>query len=454
MQLGVEPGEAIRSSPADTQLATRALLERRPRIARSCSSLDDLHWAEPPLFDLVEHVCDWSRGAPIFLLCIARPELLDVRPGWAGGKLNATSFLLEPLDDLATAELVDGCSTASSSTRDAGAHPGDRGGEPALPRGDGRARPGGGRRRRGAADDPCAPPGTARHARRRGADGDRARRGRGEGLPPRRRHRARAGPKRDDVPGRLLSLVRKELVRPDRTQIPGDDAFRFRHLLIRDTAYESLPKAVRADLHERFADWLDAHAALYEQDELLGYHLEQAARYRAELDADDPARPRSPSGRRPPRCRRSGGVRPGGLPRDPRVARARRLAPPRRAGAAAALPYRLHALIESGDPTLRADARELAEGDAVDRAVAFAFRLLSSPDMSDVAGELAQARPGRAHARAGRRRHRAGVLRGRTRVPLLGHLPGRADVRALSGARTSDRCARTASGSGTGSSGS
>ena len=92
---------------------------------------------------------------------------------------------------------------------------------------------------------------------------------------------------REDVPGRLLSLVRKELVRPDRTQIAGDDAFRFRHLLIRDTAYEALPKAVRADLHELFADWLGEHGELLEQDEIVGYHFEQAARYRRELDAAD-----------------------------------------------------------------------------------------------------------------------------------------------------------------------
>ena len=92
---------------------------------------------------------------------------------------------------------------------------------------------------------------------------------------------------RGDMSGHLLSLVRKELVRPARALIPGDEAFRFRHLLIRDAAYESLPKAVRADLHERFADWLDAHVALLEQDEIIGYHLEQAARYRAELDPGD-----------------------------------------------------------------------------------------------------------------------------------------------------------------------
>jgi hypothetical protein len=69
--------------------------------------------------------------------------------------------------------------------------------------------------------------------------------------------------------------------------IAGDDAYRFRHLLIRDTAYEGLPKAVRAELHERFAEWLDAHTQLVEQDEIVGYHLEQATRYRRELDAED-----------------------------------------------------------------------------------------------------------------------------------------------------------------------
>jgi hypothetical protein len=93
---------------------------------------------------------------------------------------------------------------------------------------------------------------------------------------------------RAGVGSQLLSLMRKELVRPDRTQIAGDDAFRFRHLLIRDTAYDSLPKAVRAELHERFGDWLAAHGDLLEQDELVGYHLEQAAGYLRELDVDDP----------------------------------------------------------------------------------------------------------------------------------------------------------------------
>ena len=69
---------------------------------------------------------------------------------------------------------------------------------------------------------------------------------------------------------------------------PEDEGFRFRHLLIRDAAYESLPKATRADLHERFAQWLAQHH-LVERDEIVGYHLEQAHRYRVELDPGDVA---------------------------------------------------------------------------------------------------------------------------------------------------------------------
>ena len=83
---------------------------------------------------------------------------------------------------------------------------------------------------------------------------------------------------------RLTSLVRKELVRPDKAQFAGEDAFRFRHLLIRDAAYDALPKATRAELHERFAAWLAGHGGdLIELDEILGYHLEQAHGYLVQL---------------------------------------------------------------------------------------------------------------------------------------------------------------------------
>jgi tetratricopeptide (TPR) repeat protein len=97
-------------------------------------------------------------------------------------------------------------------------------------------------------------------------------------------------PVRSDVESHLTTLVRKELIRSTAPTFPDDEGFRFRHLLIRDAAYESLPKSVRAELHERFATWLEEHGTeLVELDEILGYHLEQACGYRAELGMpDDP----------------------------------------------------------------------------------------------------------------------------------------------------------------------
>jgi predicted ATPase len=85
------------------------------------------------------------------------------------------------------------------------------------------------------------------------------------------------------------SLVAKELVGPERSLLPGDDAYRFRHLLIRDAAYDAIPKADRAALHEAFAGWLERVASdrIAEQEEILAYHLERAASLRAELDPAD-----------------------------------------------------------------------------------------------------------------------------------------------------------------------
>ena len=91
---------------------------------------------------------------------------------------------------------------------------------------------------------------------------------------------------RSDVGGYLQTLVRKELIQPERSRMEGEDAFRFHHLLIRDAAYQGTPKAERADLHRRFAGWLERVTAdrVAEYEEVIGYHLEQAVRYRAELE--------------------------------------------------------------------------------------------------------------------------------------------------------------------------
>ena len=253
--------------------------------------IDDLQWAEPVFVDLVEHVSDMSRDAPIFLLCIARTELLDTRPGWAGGKLNATSLLLEPLgpeecsalmDELVADAPLAGDLRERIATASAG--------NPlyveemlAMVR------------EHGVGDEIVVPPtihallqaridsldGDVRMVMERGSvEGEVFHRGSVAVLSP--------DPLRPAVESHLATLVRKELIRSTPPTFPEDEGYRFRHLLIRDAAYESLPKATRAELHERFADWLSGHD-LVERDEIVGYHLEQAHRYRSELDGSDAA---------------------------------------------------------------------------------------------------------------------------------------------------------------------
>ena len=97
-----EPG-----ATEDAFWAVRKLLEHLARERPVVVVFDDIHWGEPTFLDLIEHLADWTREAALLLLCIARPELLEVRPGWGGGKMNATSILLEPLAGDEASQLVD-----------------------------------------------------------------------------------------------------------------------------------------------------------------------------------------------------------------------------------------------------------------------------------------------------------------------------------------------------------
>jgi class 3 adenylate cyclase len=291
LAIGVEPADVIGVSPADTQLAFRRLLETRAEERPQIVVLDDIQWAEPVFLDLIEHIADWSRDAPILLLCIARPELLEVRPGWGGGKLNATTILLEALSvedcELLISRLAGGArlddDVRSRILRAADGNPLFIEEMLATVNEDG-------------ADGEIVVPPTiqallqARLDRLGPGERDMIGRGAVEGQVFHRGTVLELAPvtERDDVAGHLLSLVRKEMIRPDQPTYPDEEAFRFRHLLIRDAAYDSLPKETRAELHEAFADWLDTHAALVEQDEIVGYHLERAYRNRFELDSADP----------------------------------------------------------------------------------------------------------------------------------------------------------------------
>ena len=283
----------------------RKLLETIARRRPLVVVIDDLHWAEPTLLDLVEHISDLSREAPILLLAIARPELLDARPHWGGGKLNATTVLLEPLSSEQSIELVTNLLGDAKLARLLQERVGETAeGNPlfveelvAMLVDEGVLA-----RRDGAwvtdadLDRINVPPTVsalvaARLDHLEPSERDLIGRASVVGKVFQRSAVAELSPpeRRPELGARLMALVRKELVRPDRSGAVGDDAFRFRHVLMRDAAYSALPKEQRADLHARFADWLERVAGerLPEYQEVIAYHLEQAHHNRSELGMAD-----------------------------------------------------------------------------------------------------------------------------------------------------------------------
>ena len=242
--------------------AVRKLVEALARETPLVLVFEDVHWGEPTLLDLIEHLADWVRDVPVLLVCLARPELLDERPAWGGGKLNATSHP-------ARAALRGGVRRADRrppSGRELAPEARARIAEAAagnplfleqmlamLAEGED-----GVRRDRRAAGDPGAARRPARPARARRAPRARARLDRGGDL-PRRRGRRALRHRRHGTRSRPPDEPRAQGADPRRgaATLPGEEAFRFRHALIRDAAYEGLPKEARAELHERYAAWLE-----------------------------------------------------------------------------------------------------------------------------------------------------------------------------------------------------
>src|SRR6185437_2884521 len=103
--VGLESGQWSREG---TFVAWRRLFEAIAEVFPLVLVLEDLHWADDGTLDFVEHLLDWSADTPLLVLCTARPELLDRRPMWGGGRLNSQTISLAPLDDTATAELLAG----------------------------------------------------------------------------------------------------------------------------------------------------------------------------------------------------------------------------------------------------------------------------------------------------------------------------------------------------------
>jgi class 3 adenylate cyclase/tetratricopeptide (TPR) repeat protein len=273
--------QAIRSLLGESQTTTsaeeiawavRKTLEHAAAERPLAVVFDDIQWGEESFRDLIEHVALLSSGAAILLLCLARPELSERHPAWP------VTLRLEPLGDEDVEQLMAERIPATLRDRIARA----AGGNPlfieemlAMA---------------AQADGEVAVPATLQALLAARLDqleaGERSvlERGAVEGEIFHRTAVQALAPEETLVTPRLAALVRKELIRPERGQLVGEDGFRFRHLLIRDAAYEALPKAVRAELHQRFAAWLEQHGTeLVELDEILGYHFEQAVRYRAEL---------------------------------------------------------------------------------------------------------------------------------------------------------------------------
>jgi tetratricopeptide (TPR) repeat protein len=258
----------------------RRLFERIARDRPLAVFLEDVHWAEPALRDLLEYLLTFSSGRPMLIVCLARPEFVETQPAWMAPLPNRSLLMLEALLDADAQELVEvagadglGADTAARIVEMAEGNPlfleqlavvGAESGEKALPstiqavlaaRID-RLEPD-----ERAVLEHASVEGRSFHvgavAELLGEDGE-------VGIAP-----------------HLVSLVQKQLIRPDRSDLPGEDAFRFAHVLIREAAYQGVPKQRRAELHEHVARWLEAQPA--RQDETVGYHLSEAYLHRVQL---------------------------------------------------------------------------------------------------------------------------------------------------------------------------
>ena len=271
-------------APEETMWAVRRLFEHVARERPLIVGFDDLQWAEPAFLELIEYIVGWTREAPILVLCLARPDLLDRHPAWHS---VGDSIMLAPLSNLEAEELLGHLrgetevdATLLTRITDAAegnplfveqllamiAENGAATGDLAIP-------PSihallAARLDRLAPDERAVIEGAAVIGKEfwRGAIGELV-----------------GGVDRGAVGASLMTLARKEFIEPARSIFPTEDGFRFRHMLIRDAAYAGVPKETRADLHERFGGWLERNEQADELDEIIGYHLEQAYRYREEI---------------------------------------------------------------------------------------------------------------------------------------------------------------------------
>jgi tetratricopeptide (TPR) repeat protein len=249
---------------------------------------EDIHWSEEPLLELIEYLAGSVRDMPLLILCLTRPELLEVHPDWGGGRVRGATVELGALVRDDAEELVDALLAEASLPNDLrGQVLGKTEGNPLFVEETVRMLAEG-------ADGRLPIPDTVQALIAARIDG----------LPP----SAKTVLQRAAVIGRVFwggavrqlagdvedvddvvesLLARDFLLRESRSSISGEQAFRFKHILIREIAYSGLTKSARAELHEAFASWLHGRG-VDELVEIRAYHLDRAALLLAELDGAAP----------------------------------------------------------------------------------------------------------------------------------------------------------------------
>ena len=268
--------------------AARRFLERLSRQRPLLVVIEDAHWAEPTFIDLLEHVVVAGREAPMLVLCVARPEFLEDHPNW-----TTRAIALESMSHEESAELL--------ALLDPSLAEGENAREQVITTASGNPlfleQLAAFTAERKGAERAGAPPPTLRSLLSARLDqlgpGERAVLERAavvgrefwagavaDLLPPQAR---------PTFERHLATLARKGFTEADDSPAPFEQAFRFRHVLIQEAAYRSLPKSRRAELHQRVANWLERSALglSLDEDQVVGYHLDQAYRYRTELGAVD-----------------------------------------------------------------------------------------------------------------------------------------------------------------------
>lgn len=286
-------GRQGRTAATEIFWAARRLLETLARHRPVLVVFEDLHWAEPTLLDLVESLALRPGRSPIVVVCIARPELLDQRPAWAAEADRSVTIQLEPLGEFPAEALLDALSAGHPIAPDTWARLIDTaGGNPlyleqlAVSLSE----------QSGSDIRPALPPTlqallSARLQRLGpGASSVLVRAAIvGKDFGERETRELLPAEARAPFSRNLQTLIAKGLVQRG----PGGSShqeYSFRHILIQEAAYHSIPKSLRAELHHRYADWLEVSVSnsFPARSEILGYHLEQSVRYRTELWPADP----------------------------------------------------------------------------------------------------------------------------------------------------------------------